>query len=185
MAPGDRMAFWFERQQRLAPNRDRMCREPGRRESHVDGGRGFASASGVGDVMDPRSLAVIGGLILAAGVLSLYRHAAVGEPGAAQGQASRGDGGRSRVRLSDDIERFEAAARLGIGLASTGAGLYAGTWVADLLSEARDQSGGLAKLAAASLVIGLTAAVLLLGDLLPRRIAAHRPTRIAACWPDP
>ena len=129
-----------------------------------------------------RPLAVIGGLILVAGVLSLYRHAL----GSAsrwrlRGQASGGDRrAAAALRLSDDLERFDATARLGTTLAVMIAGVYAGAWVTGFLEPARGEAGGLAKLAAGGALFGLALAILLLGDLLPRRLAAHRPARIAS-----
>ncbi len=130
-----------------------------------------------------RSLALVGGLILAAGVLSLYRHALTSASHTRlRGQASRGDRRAvAALRLGEDLERLESAIRLGVGLATTCAGVYAGTW----LARARGEAGGPSALVSAAVVAGLALAGFLLVDLLPRRFAAHRPTRIACAlaWP--
>ena len=128
-----------------------------------------------------RSLAVIGGLILAAGVLSLYRRAlGLASRSLLRGQAAHGDRQAvAALRLCDDLERFEASARLGSTLALLIAGIHAGAWVALFLNPALGEAGGVARLAAAGGLVVLAMAILLVGDLLPRRLAAHRPERIA------
>jgi putative hemolysin len=60
------------------------------------------------------------------------------------------------------------------------AGLYAGYWLTEL-----SEASGLARLALGGELIVLVLAIILLGDLLPRRLAAHRPARIASALARP
>jgi putative hemolysin len=134
-----------------------------------------------------RFLALIGGLILMAAVLSLYRHALrASNRWQLRGQASRGDRrAAAALRMADDIERFNATARLGALFAAILAGVTIGVWVSRLLEPALGEAGTLAKLGAGGAIIGPALAVILLVDLLPRRLAAYRPARIACALARP
>jgi len=128
-------------------------------------------------------ISVIVGLILVVGLMSLSESALVAaRRWRLQEQAARGDlGAAAALRLSEHLERFVSTVRVGATLAGTLAGVCAGIWVREFLGPARGDTVILWEVAVGTVVAGITVATLLLGELLPRKIALHRPERIA-CW---
>jgi putative hemolysin len=126
-------------------------------------------------------LAVITGLILAMGLLSLFEAALVAaRRWRLRGQASRGDRGAVlALRLSEHLDLPVNPVRMGIALAGTAAGIYAGVCAWRLLGQAEGGAGNFARAAAGGILLCSTVAILLFGEILPRKIASHWPERIA------
>jgi putative hemolysin len=126
-------------------------------------------------------LAVITGLILVMGVLSLFEAALVAaRRWRLRGQASRGDRSAAvALRLSEDLDQPTNPVRLAITLAAAAAAIYAGVWAWRILGQAEGAAGNLAKVAAAGILLCSTVAILLFGEILPRKIARRWPERIA------
>jgi magnesium and cobalt exporter, CNNM family len=125
--------------------------------------------------------AVIGGLILVMGLLSLFEGAVVGtKRWRVREEASRGDHrARAVLRFTENLDHFVGAMRLGITLAATAAGVCTGILIWRMGDPARIRPG-----AFPSMTVGVTAIVILLaivffGDFLPRRMAGRWPERVA------
>jgi CBS domain containing-hemolysin-like protein len=128
-------------------------------------------------------ISVIVGLILVVGLMSLSESALVtARRRRLREQAARGDrGAAAALGLSEHLERFVSTVRVGATVAWTLAGVCAGIWVREFLGPARGDTVILWEVAVGTVVAGITVATMLLGELLPRKIALHRPERIA-CW---
>jgi putative hemolysin len=124
-------------------------------------------------------------LILVMGLLSLSEFAQVSSRRwRLRERAGRGDrGANAALRLSEDLERFVPTVRLGMALAGTLAGVYAGITLSHFLdgrkAEARHALPVADALVVGGVVVVLTLITLLVGELLPRRIALQSPEQIA------
>ena len=128
-------------------------------------------------------ISVIVGLILAVGLMSLSETALARARGwrlrvrAAQGER----GAAAALRLTGHLERFVATVRVGSALAGSLAGVCAGYWLREGLGPATGDSMIRRGFTIGGVVAAITVASLLLGGLLPRKIAERWPERIA-CW---
>jgi putative hemolysin len=128
---------------------------------------------------------VVAGLILAQGLLALAMAALGGaSKSRLKARASRGDrGAEAAIRLGQDPRGFATSLQAGITFLGSLAGVYAGATLQPSLSRAMEQDGPLVPyrdaigMASAALVVALT--TLLVGDLIPRRVALHHPESIA------
>ncbi len=125
------------------------------------------------------------GLILAHGLLTLAEFA-LGSARKSQLRdwSSRGDRGAAvAVRLEEDPQSFLPTIQAGITLLGTLAGVYGGATLVPELDRAIEQLRPLAAyrglLGLSVVVLGITLATQLLGELVPRQIATRRPEPIA------
>ncbi|QDV32746.1 hemolysin family protein [Tautonia plasticadhaerens] len=124
-------------------------------------------------------------LILANGAFSTAELAIVSaRKGRLEQLAKAGDHRASAaLELADDPNRFLSTVQIGITLIGTLAGAFGGATLAEPLAEAIrplpivDDSAG--PIALAVVVVGITYATLILGELVPKRIALAAPERIA------
>lgn len=91
-------------------------------------------------------------------------------------------GARAALRLLEDPTRFLSTVQAGITLIGVFAGAYSGATLAGPLSEALPLSLGdyAYPVALAIVVVGITYFSLLVGELVPKRIAFNNPERVAA-----
>jgi putative hemolysin len=128
---------------------------------------------------------IVAGLILAAGLLALAEAALGGaRKSRLKDWAARGDrGAEAAIRLGEDPRGSSPALQAGITFLGALAGVYAGTTLEPELSRALAQTGSLAPYRDAIGTVGvallITLATLVAGDLVPRRVALHRPESIA------
>jgi putative hemolysin len=128
---------------------------------------------------------VVAGLVLAQGLLALAKAALSGSRKSRLKEwAARGNrGAEAAIRLGEDPRGFAPTLQAGITLLGSFAGVYAGVVLQPELSRVIGQGGAPAayrdaiSIATIALLIGL--ATLLVGDLVPRRVALHRPESIA------
>jgi putative hemolysin len=128
---------------------------------------------------------VVLGLILAGGLLALAQFA-LGSASRSRLRewSSRGDRGAGvALRLSQDPKGFRPAVSAGIAFLGTLAGVYSGATLAPRLGRAIGKIESLAPyghaIALCAITLGITAATLVLIELVPRRIGLHQPERIA------
>ena len=100
-------------------------------------------------------------------------------------KAARGErGAAAGLRLTENLERSVSSVRLGITLAATTAGFYAGASLGQLLKH--DPSGRHADLTQSETVVigavflGFALTIFVLGELVPRQIALHRSEQVIA-----
>ena len=127
------------------------------------------------------SISVIVGLILAVGLMSLSESALVNaRRWRLRERAARGErGAAAALRLTEHLGRLVPTVRVGATLAGTLAGVCAGFWVRESLGPPTGDSVIRSVITISGVVAGITVASLLLGELLPRKIAQHWPERIA------
>jgi putative hemolysin len=91
-------------------------------------------------------------------------------------------GARAALKLIDDPTRFLSTVQVGITLVGVLAGAYSGATIAEPLGDALYPSMGRPAypVAVAIVVIGITYLSLVVGELVPKRIALNDPERIAA-----
>lgn len=90
-------------------------------------------------------------------------------------------GARTALRLLDDPTRFLSTVQAGITLIGVFTGAYSGATLADPLSRLFGDIGSYAyPVALALVVVVITYLSLLIGELVPKRIAFNNPERIAA-----
>jgi putative hemolysin len=90
-------------------------------------------------------------------------------------------GARAALRLLEDPTRFLSTVQVGITLVGVFAGAYSGATLAGPLSELFLRFGDYAYPAAlAVVVVGITFLSLVVGELVPKRIAFNNPERVAA-----
>ncbi len=90
-------------------------------------------------------------------------------------------GARAALRLLEDPTRFLSTAQAGITLIGVFAGAYSGATLAGPLSELLSAFGDYAYSAALTIVVfGITYLSLLVGELVPKRIAFNNPERVAS-----
>lgn len=134
----------------------------------------------------PTTCLVILLLILISGLFSLIEFAqTASRRGRLRERATRGDrGAGAALRLGDDPDRFLQTVRLGVTLAGSLAGVYAGLTLGEFLDApaAEDRTPHPIRdlVLVGGVVLALAVLTLLLGDLLPRRIALLWPEQIAA-----
>jgi putative hemolysin len=127
----------------------------------------------------------VAGLIVVQGLLVLAEAALSGaRKSLLKDLAARGDrGAEAAIRLGEDPRRCMPVLHAGIIFLSSLAGVYAGAVQQPILARVLERSGPLSSysdaigIAAVALVIAL--ATLVMGELIPRRIALHRPESIA------
>ena len=123
-------------------------------------------------------------LILLLGVFSMAESAlATARRWRLREKASRGErGAAAALRLSENLERSVTSVRLGITLAATAAGFYAGACLGQFLKH--DSVGRHAALTHSQIVViavvflAFVLTTFVLGELIPRRIARHRPEQV-------
>jgi magnesium and cobalt exporter, CNNM family len=90
-------------------------------------------------------------------------------------------GARAALNLLEEPTRFLSTAQAGITLIGVFAGAYSGATLAGPLSEVLSGLGDYAHpVALAVVVVGITYLSLLVGELVPKRIAFNNPERVAA-----
>ena len=125
-------------------------------------------------------------LILLNGVFSMSEMAVVSSRKARlQDQANRGSGkARSALALAESPDRFLSTVQIGITLVGVLSGAFGGQTIAGLISDAAEKSPLLAPYSNAIglglVVLVITYLTLVLGELLPKRIALQNPERIAS-----
>lgn len=131
-------------------------------------------------------LAVILALVLLNGVLAMSETAVVSARRARLHQsAEEGDeGAAAALALSESPAAFLSTVQIGITLIGIGAGVFGGATMADELAAMLapfPRSESWARPAAYALIVSIiTVLSLILGELVPKRIALSRPERIAA-----
>ena len=93
------------------------------------------------------------------------------------------------VRLMEHPDRFLSTVQIGITLIGVFAGAFGGATIADQLDEHLETIPGLGPyseaIAMAAVVIGISYLSLVLGELVPKRLALHAPERIATAVAGP
>jgi putative hemolysin len=102
-----------------------------------------------------------------------------------QNRAERGDrGAQAALRLSEDPTRFLSAVQVGITLIGILAGAYGQATIANELDHRLETIALIApwseQIATGLVVVGLTYVSLILGELVPKRLALIHPERIAS-----
>lgn len=94
-------------------------------------------------------------------------------------------GARAALRLIEEPTRFLSTVQIGITLVGVFAGAYSGATLAEPLSRALPALGGYAyPVSLAIVVAGVTYLSLVIGELVPKRIAFNNPEAVAA-WVAP
>ncbi|HEX6179031.1 MAG TPA: hemolysin family protein [Thermoanaerobaculia bacterium] len=131
-------------------------------------------------------IVVIALLVVANGVFAMSEIAVVSARKARLlHQARRGDGGAARaLRLSENPDRFLSTVQIGITLIGVFAGAFGGATIASQLDARLETIPGLAPYSEAigvgAVVLFITYVSLIIGELVPKRIALNAPERIAA-----
>ncbi len=131
-------------------------------------------------------IAVVVVLILLNGLLAMAELAVVSaRRSRLQGLAKRGHRGAEGVlKLREDPTGFLSTVQAGITLIGVLAGAFSGSTLAEHLGEWLETLPGLARsghsIALGVVVLGITYFSLVLGELVPKRVALHAPERIAA-----
>jgi putative hemolysin len=129
---------------------------------------------------------VLGLLLVANGIFAMSEIAVVASRKARlQQRASRGDErSRRALELANDPNRFLSTVQIGITTVGVLAGAFGGATVAQQLAAWLDTVPALARyaqvLGIGIVVAVITFATLVIGELVPKRIALTRPERIAA-----
>jgi len=91
-------------------------------------------------------------------------------------------GARAALQLLEDPTRFLSTVQVGITLVGVFAGAFSGATLAEPLSRALDGALGSSAypVALAAVVVGITYLSLVIGELVPKRIAIQNPERVAA-----
>lgn len=93
-------------------------------------------------------------------------------------------GARAALRLMDDPSRFLSTVQIGITLIGIFAGAFGGATVADRLGDRLDRIPALAgngdAIAIGIVVVAITYLSLIIGELVPKRVALRNPERVAA-----
>lgn len=125
-------------------------------------------------------------LIVLNGVFSMSELAVVSaKKGRLRQRADDGHrGARAALALAEDPNRFLATVQVGISLVGIFAGAYGGAQLARPLAEALARYPAVAPysagIAIALVVLAITYLSLVIGELVPKRIALNNPERIAA-----
>src|SRR5215207_9898242 len=136
-------------------------------------------------------LLIIVVLILFNGLLALSEMAIVSARKVRlQQRASAGDAGaRAALAVANDPTRFLSTVQIGITLVGILAGAFGGATLAEVLAD-RLATTGLSEGASDALgvglvVVGITYFSLVVGELVPKRLALHGPERLAAVMARP
>ncbi len=91
-------------------------------------------------------------------------------------------GARAALRLLEEPTRFLSTVQVGITLVGVFAGAFSGATLAEPLSQALDGALGRYSypVSLAAVVVGITYLSLVVGELVPKRIAIQSPERVAA-----
>ena len=125
-------------------------------------------------------------LIILNGVFAMSEMAVVSARKARlQDQANRGSGGaRAALALAEAPDRFLSTVQIGITLVGVLSGAFGGQTIARIISEAAESYPTLAPYSNAiglgAVVVVITYLTLVIGELLPKRIALQNPEGIAA-----
>src|SRR3546814_9321886 len=130
-------------------------------------------------------LAVVGALILLNGFFAMSELAVVSSRrGRLQQMAQNGNkGARSALRLVEDTTGFLSHVKVGITLAGVLAGAYSGATLSEPLADVfrgLGMAGPADKLAFAIVVAAITYLSLIVGELVPKRLAMNNAEGIAA-----
>jgi putative hemolysin len=131
-------------------------------------------------------LLLIGALLLLNGALAMSEIAIVSARKARLRQrAETGDlGARTALTLADDPTRFLSTVQIGITLVGILAGAFGGATIAEEIGRALEQYPPLAPYGEAiglgAVVVAITLLSLIVGELVPKRLALNNPERIAA-----
>src|SRR5690606_16390809 len=124
-------------------------------------------------------------LIVANGIFAMAEIAVVSARRARlEARAEEGDeGARRALELSTNPTRFLSTVQIGITLVGIFAGAYGGATIALELGEVLNRIPALRghgdEVALAIVVVGITYLTLVLGEIVPKRIALTHPERIA------
>jgi putative hemolysin len=130
-------------------------------------------------------LAVVLALTLVNGLLAMSELAMVSaRKSRLQSMATAGSrGAATALRLIEDPGRFLSTVQIGITLVGIFAGAFSGATLADRLGDWLDTWPGLAPhgdtIGIAIVVVGITYLSLIVGELVPKRIALQSPERVA------
>lgn len=135
--------------------------------------------------MIPLEIAILLLLILGNGVFACSEIAVVSaRKSRLQQRASRDPRSRRALELANDPNRFLSTVQIGITLVGVFAGAYGGTTIAQALAAHFAEFPALARYAPALglfvVVASITYVTLVIGELVPKRIALMHPERIAA-----
>jgi putative hemolysin len=122
------------------------------------------------------------GLILVLAQLSLAK-TAIGSARKRRLEAEADRGNKraaAALGLIVNLDRTVSSIRLATGFTRTTLGVCAGVWLWQLAGSGTGRGWGFLA-AAVSMILGITLATLLLGELIPRRLAVSQPERIL-CW---
>jgi putative hemolysin len=128
---------------------------------------------------------VVLGLVMAGGLLAMAGIALESaRTSRLKGRASRGDrGSEAALRLGEDPKSYSPALQAVIALLGALAGVYGGATLEPELGRVIGANGPLSPYRTAIgigvVALGITAATLILGELVPRRVALYWPERIA------
>src|SRR5687767_10039814 len=129
-------------------------------------------------------IVVVGCLILLNGFFAMSELAVMSSRRARLEQLAeaRVRGARAAMRLLDEPTRFLSTVQIGITLVGVFAGAYSGTTLAEPLADAlRNALGTYAYPVSVALVVAtITYLSLVVGELVPKRIAINDPERMAA-----
>ena len=129
---------------------------------------------------------VVLGLIGLNGIFSMAEMAVVAakRPRLEQNARDGHHGAKRALELSENPNRFLSTVQVGITSVGILAGTYGGATLADPLADVLRESGFLTRYSGAVaifiVVSGITFLTLILGELVPKRIALNRPEHIAA-----
>ena len=128
---------------------------------------------------------IVAGLVLAQGVLALAEAALSGSRKSRLKEwAARGSrGAEAAIRIGEDPRGFAPTLQAVITFLGSFAGVYAGAVLQPELNRAIDQGGAPVAhrdtMVMAGTALALALATLVVGELIPRRLALHRPEWIA------
>ncbi|HLQ84889.1 MAG TPA: CNNM domain-containing protein, partial [Salinisphaeraceae bacterium] len=132
------------------------------------------------------NILIVVGLIILNGLFALSEMAVVSSRRARlQDMAANGTrGARAALQLVDDPGRFLSTIQIGITLVGILAGAFSGATLAAPLAqwlERLGMSGGHVYSLSFGIVVALTTYLtLIVGELVPKRIALHRPEHVAS-----
>ncbi len=130
-------------------------------------------------------LAIVFGLVLLNGVFAMSELAVVSSrKSRLQSLARRGvRGARTALALSEDPTAFLSTVQIGITLVGILAGAFSGVALGEEVADWLARFGAIAPyaepIAIGTIVVAITYVTLIVGELVPKRIALRRPERIA------
>ncbi|HEX6992678.1 MAG TPA: hemolysin family protein [Gammaproteobacteria bacterium] len=130
-------------------------------------------------------LVIVLGLVLLNGLFAMSELAVVSSrKSRLQSLARRGvRGARTALRLSEDPTAFLSTVQIGITLVGILAGAFSGVALGEEVADWLARFGPIARyaepIAIGTIVVAITYVTLIVGELVPKRIALRRPERIA------